>query len=76
MLADMAKFSESAAREKAASGAALVGYFLSGGVCCLSPDSGASVGSSFSIAVMNSPIVTHTIFSIDRNRQSASKVTV
>lgn len=37
----------------------LVGYFLSGWDV-LSPDSGASDGSSFSTRCINSPLVTHT----------------
>ena len=53
-----------------------VGYFSSGGEGCLSPDSGASVGSSFSITVMNSPLVTHSFLSIDRIAGRAREVKV
>lgn len=49
-----------------------VGYFWSGGEGCLSPDSGASVGSSFSIKVINSPLLTHGRLSIERIAQGAS----
>ena len=65
-----------AATEKGRVNRGPVGYFSSGGEGCLSPDSGASVGSSFSMNVMNSPLVTHTFLSIDRIAGRARKVKV
>ena len=64
-----------AATEKGRVNRGPVGYFSSGGEGCLSPDSGASVGSSFSITVMNSPLVTHSLFSIERITKARVKLT-